>query len=138
MLNNPRSGIGSVPEYQASGVPWAVSGSVSTSPVVHSFPMVSRAVTVTNNSAAGSILLIGFTQNGTVVGSSSFPLDGGKQIRMEVRVKDLYLKGAAGAISYGVLAELTSIERQQMPYLTSSLSPSDAVLSSSWVYPGVG
>jgi len=138
MLNNPRSGIGSVPEYQASGVPWAVSGSVSTSPVIHMFPMVSRAVTVTNNSAAGNILLIGFTQNGTVVGSSSFPLDGGKQIRMEVRVKDLYLKGAAGAVSYGVLAELTSIERQQMPYLTSSLSPSDLVASSSWVYPGVG
>lgn len=138
MLNNPRSGIGSVPEYQASGVPWAVSGSVSTTPIVHEFPMVSRAVTVTNNSSAGSVLLIGFTANGTVVGSSSFPLDGGKQIRMEVRVRDLWLKGASGAVSYGVLGELTSIQRQQMPYLTSSASPSDAVMSSSWIYSGVG
>ncbi len=138
MLNNPRSGIGSVPEYQASGVPWAVSGSVSTTPVVHSLPMVSRALTVTNNSAAGSVLLIGFTANGTVVGSSSFPLDGGKQIRMEVRVRDLWLKGQSGSVSYGVLGELTSIERQQMPYLTSSANPSGLVASSSWVYPGVG
>jgi hypothetical protein len=137
-MNNPRAGIGSVPEYQISGVPWAVSGSVSTTPVIHEFPMVASAVTVANNSAAGSFLLIGFTANGTVVGSSSFPLNGGQQIRMEVRVRDLWLKGQNGTVNYGVISELTSIERRQMPYLTSSASPSSLVASASWVYPGVG
>lgn len=137
-LNNPRSGIGSVPEYQMSGVPWVVSGSVSTTPVVHELPFVSRAITIANNSSAGTFLLVGFTANSTVAGSNCFPLDGGKQIRMEVRVRDLWLKGQNGAVNYGVLGELTSIERKQMPYITGSLSPSDLVASSSWVYQGVG
>ncbi len=137
-MNNPRSGIGSVPEYQMSGVPWVLSGSVGTTPVEYDLPMVSRAVTVANNSAAGSFLLIGFTQNGVLIGSNSFPLDGGKSIRMEVRARDLWFKGQNGVVNFGVIAELTSIERKQMPYLTSSLSPTDQVASSSWVYPGVG
>lgn len=137
-MNNPRSGVGSVPEYQMSGVPWVASGSVSTTPVVHEFPFVSRAITIANNSAAGSFLLIGFTANSTVAGSNNFPLDGGKQIRMEVRVRDLWLKGQNGTVNYGVLGELTSIERRQMPYITGSLSPSNLVASASWVYTGVG
>lgn len=136
-MNNARPGIGSVPEYQVSGVPWALSGSVSTAQEFD-FPMVSRAITVANNSAAGTFLLVGFTQNG-VNGSNCFPLDGGKTQRFEVRCRDLWLRGQGGAtVNFGVLAELTAIERKQMPYLTGSLSPSDQVASSSWVYPGVG
>jgi len=136
-MNNPRPGIGSVPEYQASGVPWVLSGSVTTAQEFD-FPMVSRAITVANTSAAGTFLLVGFTQNG-VNGSNCFPLDGGKTQRFEVRCRDLWLKGQGGvAASFGVLAELTAIERKQMPYLTGSLAATDPALSSSWVYPGVG
>lgn len=137
-MNNPRSGIGSVPEYQMSGVPWVLSGSVGTTPVEYDLPMVSRAVTVSNNSTAGSFLLVGFTQNGVNIGSNSFPLDGGKTIRMEVRVRDLWFKGQNSTVNFGVIAELTSIERKQMPYLTGSLAATDPAMSSSWVYPGVG
>ncbi len=135
-LKNPVPGFNFVGEYQLSGLPWVVSGSVSTTPVVHEFPYVTRAVTVTNNSAATNYLLVGFTQNGVTLGTNSFPLDGGKSVRLEVRVRDLWIKGQASSVNYGVAAELTSINRMHMAYLTGSASNFEA--SSSIVYNGVG
>jgi len=137
-LNNPKAGFGIVAEYQAAGLPWALSGSVGTSPVEYDLPMVSRAITVTNNSAAGNFLLVGFTQNGVSLGTNSYPLDGGKTQRFELRVRDLWFKGQNSTVNFAVLAELTGIQRQQMPYLTGSLAATDPALSCSIVYPGVG
>lgn len=137
-LNNTRPGIHFVPEYQSSGLPAVFSGSVSTSPKVIEFDMVTRAIVVSNNSAASNFLLVGYSNNGVQLGTNSFPLNGGESIRMEVRVKDLWLKAQAGSINYGVMAELTTIERSKMPYLTGSLSASDPARSGSYVYNGVG
>jgi hypothetical protein len=136
-LNNPRPGVNYVPEYQASGLPWVLSGSVTTSPVMYELPYVSRAVTVTNNSSAGTFLLIGFTQNGVTLGTNSYPLDGGKSVRLELRVRDLWFKAQSGTATYGVAAELTTIPRQMMPYLTGSAA-SDLIATGSYVYNGVG
>lgn len=121
--NNPRPGFSHVAEYQVSGLPHVQSGSVTVAACIP-FHHVSRAVTVTNNSSAGTFLLIGFTQNG-VNGSNCFPLDGGKQQRFEVRVRDLWLRGQAdAAVNYGLLAELTPIERRMMLPLTGSIDTS--------------
>lgn len=135
-LKNPVPGYNFVGEYQLSGLPWVVSGSVSTTAVKHEFPYVTRAITITNNSAATNYLLVGFTENGVTLGTNSYPLDGGKSVRMEVRVRDLWIKGQAGTINYGVAAELTSINRMQMAHITGSAS--NFVASSSIVYDGIG
>lgn len=137
-LNNARPGIHFVPEYQSSGLPAVFSGSVSTTPQVVEFDMVTRAITVTNNSAATNFLLVGYSSNGVQFGTNSFPLNGGNSIRMEVRVKDLWLKSQTGTVNYGIMAELTTIERSKMPYLTGSLSAADPARSGSYVYNGVG
>lgn len=131
-LNNARPGLNYVPEYQVSGLPWAVSGSVTTTPIVHEFPTVSSAITVVNNSANTTFLKVGFTQNG-VNGSSSFNLmGGGSPQRFECRARDLWLRAEAGTVNYSVFAELTTIERLHMPILT------DSSVTGSLAWQGVG
>lgn len=142
-IQNPSSGFGSVPEYQMSGIPWVLSGSVGTTPVEYDLPFVSRAITIANNSAATNFLCVGFTQNGVQL-TNSFLIDGGKSFRFELRVRDLWFKGQNSTVNFCVLAELTGIQRKQMPYLTGSLSSplgtptGDLIASSSIVYNGVG
>jgi len=140
-LNNARPGFNSAVEYAVSGVPHVVTGSATTSPSVIEFDYVTRAITVTNQATAGSYLLIGFTQNG-VNGINCFPINGGASHRFEIRVRDLWLKGQAGAVGYGVLAELTPIERRNMLPLTGSVDTSTAagrlMASGSIVWSGVG
>lgn len=141
MLNNPRPGFNAAPEYMISGIPHVVSGSATTSPTNIEFPFVSRAITVTNNSAAGSVLRVGFTQNGVNL-ANNFPLDGKQTVRLEVRVRDLWIRSETGTVNYGVCAELTPIERKNMLPLTGSVDTStyggQLIASSSIVFPGVG
>lgn len=123
MLNNPRSGFNMVGEYQIAGIPWVVSGTASTSAACIPFDYVTRAITVTNNAATGTFLRIGFTQNG-VNGTNYYSLDGGKAVRLEVRVRDLWLRTTASTADYSVCAEVTSIERRNMLPLTGSVDTS--------------
>lgn len=140
-LNNPRPGFNAAAEYMTSGVPHVVSGSATSTPTVIEFPHVSRAITVANNSAVGTVLRVGFTQNGVNM-ANSFPLDGKQVVRFEVRVRDLWLRSEAGSVNYGVLAELTPIERRNMLPLTGSVDTStyagQLAASGSIVWPGVG
>lgn len=140
-LNNPRPGFNSAAEYMTSGIPHVLSGSATTSPTVVEFPYVTRAITVANNSAAGSVLEVGFTQNGVNL-TNRFPLDGKQTVRFEVRVRDLWLRAEVGTVNYGVLAELTPIERMHMPPLTGSVDTSTyagrLAATGSIVFPGVG
>ena len=141
-LNVPRPGFNSVPEYTISGLPHALSGSATSTPSVIEFPNVTRAITVTNNSPPGTYLLVGFTQNGVNL-ANSFPLNGGQMQRFELRVRDLWLKASGGASAqYGVLAELTAIERRNMLPLTGSIDTStyqgQLQATGSILWPGVG
>lgn len=141
MLNNPRPGFNSAPEYAVSGIPHVLSGSATTSPTVIEFPYVTRAITVANNSAAGTVLEVGFTRNGVDL-TNRFPLDGKQIVRFEVRVRDLWLRAEATAVNYGVLAELTPIERMHALPLTGSVDTTtyagQLAATGSIVFPGVG
>ncbi len=143
-LNNTTPGFNSAADYMVSGIPHVVSGSAtgSTAATLIEFDYVSRAITVANNAAAGTVLLVGFTQNG-VNGSNCYPLDGGKAQRFEVRVRDLWLKGAGSTnVNFGVLAELTAIQRRYMLPLTGSIDTStlagQQAATGSIVWRGVG
>jgi hypothetical protein len=140
-LNNPRPGFNSAPEYMVSGIPHVLSGSATTTPTLVEFPYVTRAITIANNSAAGTVLEIGFTLNGVNL-SNRFPLDGKANVRFEVRVRDLWLRAESSPVNYGVLAELTPIERMYMLPLTGSVNTSTTAgqlaATGSIVFPGVG
>jgi len=138
-LNNVRPGFNAAAEYMVSGIPHVLSGSAtgSAAGTKIEFDYVSRAITVANNASAGTVLLVGFTNNG-INGTNCFPLDGGKVQRFEVRVRDLWLKGQAGTnVNFGVLAELTTIERMYALPLTGS-AVSQNELTGSIIWRGVG
>jgi len=140
--NNVCPGFNAAAEYTVSGIPHVVSGSATSTPTVIEFPFVTRAITIANNSVVGTVLEVGFTLNGVNL-ANRFPLDGKQTQRFEVRVRDLWLRSESNVTaSFGVLAELTAIERRQMLPLTGSVDmltyAGQLAATGSIVWPGVG
>ena len=124
-LNNVKPGFNNAAEFTASGLPWVLSGTVSNSVVKYSFPKVTKdIVIINNNTTAAQRLRVGFTENGVNgVGNAYYILvNGGSNITLNVRVKELYLLRDGGSdISTSVCANLTTIDAMMMPVLTGSL-----------------
>jgi hypothetical protein len=124
-LNNVKPGFNNAAEFTASGLPWVLSGTVSNSVVKYSFPKVTKdIVIINNNTTAAQRLRVGFTENGVNgVGNAYYILvNGGSNITLNVRVKELYLLRDGGSdISTSVCANLTTIDSMMMPVLTGSL-----------------
>lgn len=132
-LHNPVPGFNFLPAYQAPGLPWVASGTASnTAPTRFDFPFVSKSIIVSNNSAVGSLLRIGYTADG-IAGTRYFLLDGKQIVELPVRVKEIYLQGDAGSIAFGLHANLSFIESRQM----LPLSGSGVSLSGSYYWTGV-
>ena len=124
-LNNVKPGFNNAAEFTASGLPWVLSGTVSNSVVKYSFPKVTKdIVIINNNTTAAQRLRVGLTENGVNgVGNAYYILvNGGSNITLNVRVKELYLLRDGGSdISTSVCANLTTIDSMMMPVLTGSL-----------------
>jgi hypothetical protein len=124
-LNNVKPGLNNAAEFTASGLPWVLSGTVSNSVVKYSFPKVTKdIVIINNNTTATQRLRVGFTENGVNgVGNAYYILiNGGSNITLNVRVKELYLlRDGGNDISTSVCANLTTIDAMMMPVLTGSL-----------------
>lgn len=119
-LNNPVPGFNFLPAYQAPGLPWVTSGTVSNTAFTRfDFPFVSKSITIANNSAVGSLLRIGYTSAG-IGGTNYFLLDGKQIVELPVRVKEIYLQGDAGTIAYALQANLSFVEARQMLPLSGS------------------
>jgi len=118
-LNNSDPGFNFVPAYTAPGLPWVSSGALTTATTRLDFPFVSRSIVIANNSAAGSLLRVGFTQPG-INGTRYFLLDGKQNITLDIRVKEIFLQGDSGAINYALCANLSSIQARMMPDLSGS------------------
>lgn len=115
-----------VPEYQASGLPFAITGSAGTSaPAKLEFPTVTRTVCIRNTGA--NPLLVGFTANGVFSSSFRFTIPVSGSYREEWRIKDMFFMGSGGTATYEVIAGLTVISRQHMPVLTASVLTGSAV-----------
>jgi hypothetical protein len=124
-LDNPKSGFNSTAEFQSSGLPWVLSGTVSSTVVKYEFPKVTKDITIiNNNTTAGQRLRVGFTQNGIngVGGAYYILINGGSSVTLNVRVKELYLlRDTANDVSTSVCANLTTINSIMMPSLTGSI-----------------
>jgi len=99
-------GLNNVGSYQVSGRPWAYTAATSTSAVALSFPDVTSWVTVRNTHASVG-MQIAFSEAG-LSGTEYFLLAAGTEISMEVKISQLWIKGA-GTGDVSVVAGLTNI-----------------------------
>jgi hypothetical protein len=123
------SGLGNVPSYQVSGIPFVTGGVSATTIKSVSFPYVTRWIYVVNNGSGD--LRIGFSQNG-VQGSRYITVQAaaaGKDttsIRMEVKATQLWFSGST---SVDIMAGLTTIPAARID--NSAVSPSGSNWSGS-------
>jgi len=123
------SGLGNVPSYQVSGIPFVTGGVSATTIKSVSFPYVTRWIYVVNN--GNGDLRIGFSQNG-VQGSRYITVQAsgtGKDttsIRMEVKATELWFSGST---SVDIMAGLTTIPAARIN--NSAVSPSGSNWSGS-------
>jgi len=122
MVYIPKTGVGHVPSYQISGIPYLTASftvpASGNTPVAIDFPNVTKFVTVVNtHSGTNAPLRIGFSVNGingagVPPGSNNyFILDNGDSYTGEWRVESVYLLSDSGInqASASVIAGLTGI-----------------------------
>ena len=135
-LNWPKPGLGHVPSYQISGIPYVTSSVIDEVPnapgsIRVSFPFVTRFFYIHCNVNSTDDLRFGFTENGvknqagpySPTGSNRnyFRVSkGGETPRIEARCTDLYFAGDGDVTSFEIVAGLTNIPRDQMSFLTGS------------------
>ena len=128
-LDNPKGGIGYAAEFQSSALPWvtaSVAPNISgVNPMRLDFPKVTRFVTFANGDAVTKKLRIGFTRNGMSNGFY-YLLEGGQQITLELRVKEVYVAGDSTNAPFSICAGLTNINSRDMPVLSGTLPNGDA------------
>lgn len=123
------SGLGNVPSYQVSGIPFVTGGVSATTIKSVSFPYVTRWIYVVNNGTGD--LRIGFSQNG-VQGSRYITVQAAAvghhttSIRMEVKATQLWFSGST---SVDIMAGLTTIPAARID--NSAVSPSGSNWSGS-------
>lgn len=119
----PEPGLGSVPEYVVSSLPWVTASTATTATTLnYQFPKVTRYIQFSNHGTVGQLIRVGFTQNG-VEGTNSIKIDGTQTVRLDVRVKEIFVRSDGGASpAFSFLAGLTMIPSKFMPTLTGSVS----------------
>ena len=125
-LNNPSSGFFSTPEFQASGLPWVITGSTSNITVInYKFPKVSKSITVHNlENSSNKFLRVGFTLNGVNGGGGNyyFLVDGGDSLTLDARVTEVFVRAdSSNTIIFSIYGSLTTIDKKFMPTLTGSI-----------------
>jgi hypothetical protein len=129
------SGLGNVPSYQVSGIPFVTGGINATTATKVSFPYVTRWVQIMNT--GNTALKVGFSQNGvqgtryltipqisTAGGTepTTFP----KSDIWEIKVTEIWLSGSSNV---DIIAGLTTIPTARIN--NSSISPSGSNWSGS-------
>lgn len=128
----PQPGYNFTPAYQISGLPYALTATATNSPPYRvTFPYVTKFITI----RADGALDIGFTANG-VANANHFTMANNETLTMEVRVKEMYVKGTA---VFHIIAGLTGIPTASIPTLTGSyaFSSSDPYFTGSNAFTNV-
>ena len=106
--------------------------------------MATREIIVRHLSGAGNIatpaakVTVGFTSLGmTTTNHRYLTIDGGSEVRMNVRVKSLFISATNGTPSWEVLAGLSMVHNSHFPTITGSISGSDGVDEPA-IFSGVG
>ena len=123
-----RVGIGHVPSYQISGIPFATASFtvpvLGSAPLKIDFPQVTKFVTVVNTVSGTNVpLRVGFSALGTTgsatpAGGSDnfFTLDNGDSYTGEWRVQSIFVLSATGSqASASIIAGLTGVPFGSVP-----------------------
>lgn len=138
LLANTRSGLNNVAEYQASGLPWVQTGTITGGSTTRiDFPMVTNRIVI----KAGGDLRFGFTENG-VANSNYYLLNTSESISFDLRLKTLFLRADTNT-TYYVLAGLTQISSNYFPVLSGSATYNSGSITFEYGYgvagdPGAG
>lgn len=131
-MYNVKPHWGHASEYQVSGWPFVVSGSVTGTPSVVQFGSVTQWVQIKNTDSSKD-LRFGFTQNG-VGNSNHYVLQGGTNAKsisptMNVKCTEIWFRSdkVGETSSFSLVASLTNVTASDFP-----------ILSSSFGYAGVG
>lgn len=129
----PEPGYGSVSEYMASSLPWLTASTATTATTIHyELPKVAKFVHLINHGSASQFIRFGFSQNG-VEKANYVKVDGGKELKLDVRVKDVFIRSDdLSSPTFSFAAGLTMIPARFAPTLTGSLT------SSAGTWTGVG
>lgn len=130
VLGWPQPGAGNHASYGVSGIPFAVGTQIvaDITTLRIDFDFVTRFFVVVNEGA--NDMRVGFTANG-VSGSaaSNFFVVAGNTTspRLEIRCRELFLRGEGGPITASVVAGLTAIPRSNYFSVTGSQFVSGAI-----------
>lgn len=119
----PNSGPHNASAYVLPGIPW-VTGSTLTNAVIthYSFPCATNSFTV-RNTTAGTTLAVGFTANGlSSTARKFFTLTGVQDLKLDFRIKDMYLSATIGLPVVEVIAGLSHVPYSSFPVMTGSVS----------------
>jgi len=108
-----RPGVGSVGQYQMSGVPYATASLEIADGVTSevTFPYVTKFITVVNSHQGSSApLLLGFSALGVTNTNNYIQLDNGESYTGEWRVRSIFLAGDGAPTTGSVYAGLTGID----------------------------
>lgn len=125
-LNNIRSGLGYVPAYQVSSIPFLTSSLTvpdrNSTPLEINFQLVTRFVVVTNTygGAQNIPLRVGFSENGVkgTENNNYLILNNGESFEADFRVTKMFLlsDSTTFATSGSVVAGLTDIGASMLIY----------------------
>lgn len=114
--------------YLGSALPFATGSLVlTTTPVKVEFPYVTRWIQITSvpTTKADEVVRVGFTVNGVngnPASQSNYIMLSGSATteRLELKVKELYLRTSAGTCECSVLAGYTGIPKKNYPHPLSA------------------
>lgn len=117
----PYMGEGYAPAYQISATPFVTSSVVNLGQTVGiEFGNIANFVVI-KNTLAGSVLSVGFTENGLKTANANyFNLAGDESFAANFRVDRIFLSGSTGNPTYTVVAGLTGIPMNQLLPVTAS------------------
>jgi hypothetical protein len=117
----PYMGEGYTPAYQISATPFVTSSVVNLGQTVGiEFGNIANFVVI-KNTLAGSVLSVGFTENGLkTTNANYFNLAGNESFSANFRVDRIFLSGSTGNPTYTVVAGLTGIPMNQLLPVTAS------------------
>ena len=126
-LNNPKPGLGWVPEYQVSSWPFLTSSVIASNGDIKEiqFPGVTRWIKVHNGDHGGSsVLSFGFTENCfcfLTANSNYFRLHAGEMTeRLELKCTKIFITADTNSTPFSIIAGYTGIQTGSFPTMTGS------------------
>jgi hypothetical protein len=118
MANIYNPGLFHVGSYQASGRPFAATGSLTSESEIITFPEVTKEVTVLNTDSSTSLYIYFHTGSAA---SNKFLITAGEQQTFPVKCNKIILSASQGVTAtFSLYASLTTIASNRMYNLTGS------------------